>query len=117
MTFDTTEIVFSVIKIVLVLSAMLSAAPLMGWVERRGSALIQDRPGPNRIGPFGLLQLLIDAVKFIFKEDITPAESHKWLHTLAPMMGLLPGLTTIAVVPWGRDFILPANISLTTPLA
>lgn len=117
MTFDTTEIVFSVIKMVIVLSAMLSAAPMLGWVERRGSALIQDRPGPNRVGPFGLLQLLIDAVKFIFKEDITPAESHKWLHTLAPMFGLLPGLTTIAVVPWGRDFILPANISLTTPLA
>ena len=65
MTFDTTDIVISVIKMVIVMSAMLSAAPMLGWVERRGSALIQDRPGPNRVGPFGLLQLLIDAVKFI----------------------------------------------------
>ncbi len=79
----------------------------MVWVERRGSALIQDRPGPNRVGPFGLFQSFADALKFILKEDIIPAQAHKWLYTLAPTIGLLPALTTIAVVPWGRGFRIP----------
>ena len=86
---------------------MLNVTPIMVWVERRGSALIQDRPGPNRVGPFGLFQSFADALKFILKEDIIPAQAHKWLYTLAPMFGLIPALTTIAVVPWGRPFLLP----------
>src|SRR5215208_5365193 len=106
MAFDTTDIVLSAIKILIVLVMMLQITPIMVWVERRGSALIQDRPGPNRVGPLGLFQSLADAAKFIMKEDIIPAQAHKWLYTLAPAMGLLPALTTIAVVPWGRPFLL-----------
>ena len=104
--FDTTDIVLSIVKIAIVLGVMLNVTPIMVWVERRGSALIQDRPGPNRVGPFGLLQSFADALKFILKEDIIPARAHKWLYTLAPAFGLLPAVTTIAVVPWGRPFIL-----------
>ena len=107
MPFDTTDIVLSVVKIGIVLIMMLQVTPIMVWVERRGSALIQDRPGPNRVGPFGLFQSFADALKFILKEDIVPAQAHKWLYTLAPTIGLLPALTTIAVVPWGRSFKLP----------
>ena len=110
MAFDATDVVLSILKIIIVLVAMLQITPVMVWVERRGSALIQDRPGPNRIGPFGLLQALIDALKFILKEDIIPAGAHKWLYTIAPMFGLIPALTTIAVVPWGRAFIIPDRI-------
>jgi NADH-quinone oxidoreductase subunit H len=106
MPFDATDIVLSIVKIVIVLGLMLNVTPIMVWVERRGSALIQDRPGPNRVGPFGLLQSFADALKFILKEDIVPAAAHKWLYTLAPAMGLLPAITTIAVVPWGRPFML-----------
>jgi NADH-quinone oxidoreductase subunit H len=106
MAFDTTDIVLSLVKIAIVLGVMLNVTPIMVWVERRGSALIQDRPGPNRVGPFGLLQSFADALKFILKEDIIPARAHKWLYTLAPAFGLLPALTTIAVVPWGRPFLL-----------
>ena len=83
---------------------MLNVTPIMVWVERRGSALIQDRPGPNRVGPFGLFQSFADALKFILKEDCLPAQANKFLYTLAPMFGLIPALTTIAVVPWGRPF-------------
>jgi NADH-quinone oxidoreductase subunit H len=104
MAFDTTDIVISIIKIAIVLGMMLQITPVMSWVERRGSALIQDRPGPNRVGPLGLFQSIADAAKFFMKEDIIPAQAHKWLYTLAPAIGLFPALTTIAVVPWGRPF-------------
>src|SRR5918995_7039471 len=106
MAFDATDIALSVLKIGIVLFMMLNVTPIMVWVERRGSALIQDRPGPNRVGPLGLLQSFADALKFIMKEDIIPSGAHKWLYTLAPAFGLLPAMTTIAVVPWGRGFLL-----------
>jgi len=107
MAFDLTDILLSFLKIAIVLGLWLNVTPIMVWVERRGSALIQDRPGPNRVGPFGLFQSFADALKFILKEDIIPAQAHKWLYTLAPTFGLLPALTTIAVVPWGRGFRIP----------
>jgi NADH-quinone oxidoreductase subunit H len=110
MAFDATDIVLSIIKIAIVLVGLLQVTPIMVWVERRGSALIQDRPGPNRVGPLGLFQSLADAAKFILKEDIVPAQAHKWLYTLAPMFGLVPALTTIAVVPWGRGFTIPERV-------
>src|SRR5688572_4729868 len=107
MPFDPTDIALSALKIAIVLGLMLNVTPIMVWVERRGSALIQDRPGPNRVGPFGLLQSFADALKFLMKEDIVPAQAHRLLYTLAPAFGLLPALTTIAVVPWGRGFLIP----------
>jgi NADH-quinone oxidoreductase subunit H len=110
MAFDTADIVFSIIKIAIVVGALLQVTPIMVWVERRGSALIQDRVGPNRVGPFGLIQSFADALKFVLKEDFVPAGANKWLFTIAPMFGLIPALTTIAVVPWGRPFFIPEAI-------
>jgi NADH-quinone oxidoreductase subunit H len=107
MAFDGLDIALSLLKIVIVLSAILSVTPVMVWVERRGSALIQDRPGPNRVGPLGLFQAIADALKFILKEDIVPLKAHRFLYTVAPLFGLIPAVTTIAVVPWGRSFHLP----------
>lgn len=104
---DTVDVALSILKIAIVVGALLNVTPIMVWVERRGSALIQDRPGPNRVGPFGLLQSFADALKFFLKEDIVPRDAHRWLYTIAPMFGLLPALTTIAVIPWGRTFRLP----------
>jgi NADH-quinone oxidoreductase subunit H len=106
MAFDTTDIVLSLIKIAIMLAITLSITPVWVWVERRGAGLIQDRPGPNRVGPLGLFQPLADALKFVFKEDIVPAQAHRWLHTLAPTFGMIPALTTIAVIPFGRSFAL-----------
>jgi NADH-quinone oxidoreductase subunit H len=106
---DWVDVGLSVLKIAIVLGAMLNVTPIMVWVERRGSALIQDRPGPNRVGPFGLFQSFADALKFILKEDMLPAKANKVLYTIAPMFGLIPALTTIAVVPWGRPFLLPSG--------
>ena len=101
---DKVDVALSILKIAIVVGALLNVTPIMVWVERRGSALIQDRVGPNRVGPFGLFQSLADAAKFFLKEDIVPLGAHKWLYSLAPMFGLIPALTTIAVVPWGRPF-------------
>jgi NADH-quinone oxidoreductase subunit H len=107
MAFDATDISLSILKILIVVVAMLQVTPIMVWVERRACALIQDRPGPNRVGPLGLFQSLADAAKFIFKEDMLPATANKFLFTIAPLFGLLPAVTTIAVVPWGRAFVIP----------
>src|SRR5437588_4596620 len=106
---DWTDVGLSVLKIVIVLLFVLNVTPIMVWVERRSSALIQDRPGPNRVGPFGLFQSFADALKFFMKEDVIPAQANRWLYILAPAFGLLPAMTTIAVVPWGRAFRLPSG--------
>jgi NADH-quinone oxidoreductase subunit H len=90
-------------KLAVWLVLLLSVTPIMAWVERRGSALIQDRSGPNRVGPLGLFQSLADAVKFFFKEDIVPLEADRFLYYLAPMLALIPALTTFVVIPFGPD--------------
>src|SRR5256885_14645717 len=71
------------------------------WAERRFIARLQDRWGPNRVGPFGLLQSVADVIKLLSKEIITPALVDKTLHFLAPMIVLGPALMTWAVIPWG----------------
>ncbi len=76
-------------------------APVMVWVERRVCALIQDRYGPNRVGPFGLLQSLADAIKLVFKEDLRPAERRPFFYILAPILAVIPAAMTFAVIPFG----------------
>ncbi len=90
-------------KMAVWLTVLLMTAPVMLWVERRGSALMQDRRGPNRVGPLGLFQGLADAVKFLFKEDIIPAGADRLLYLMAPMLALLPALTTFVVIPFGPE--------------
>jgi NADH-quinone oxidoreductase subunit H len=99
---DGFYIVTSLLKIVgvifLVILPMVSYAV---YAERRVSALIQDRLGPNRVGPAGLLQPIADAAKFIFKEDFTPATVKTFYYWLAPCLAMVPAIITIAVVPFG----------------
>jgi NADH-quinone oxidoreductase subunit H len=71
------------------------------YAERRVSALIQDRLGPNRVGPAGLFQPIADAAKFVFKEDFTPATVNTFYYWLAPCLAMVPAITTIAVIPFG----------------
>jgi NADH-quinone oxidoreductase subunit H len=92
-------------KMVVTLGFLLTVVPVMVWVERRGSALMQDRPGPNRLGPLGLFQALADALKFFFKEDVTPAAADRPLYLMAPVLALLPALTTVSVIPFGPDLV------------
>lgn len=88
-------------KLALVLVVLLHTAPIMAWAERRICSWMQNRTGPNRVGPFGLLQSLADAVKFIFKEDLVPAHVRKWYYLLAPGLCVVPAFMTFAVVPFG----------------
>jgi NADH-quinone oxidoreductase subunit H len=90
-----------VAKVALVLIVLLHVAPIMAWAERRICAWMQNRTGPNRVGPFGLIQSLVDAVKFITKEDLVPAHVRKWYYLLAPGLCVVPAFMTFAVVPFG----------------
>jgi NADH-quinone oxidoreductase subunit H len=100
------SLVATVVNIAVMVGFILTVVPVMVWVERRGSAMMQDRPGPNRLGPFGLIQPLADALKFMFKEDVTPNEVDKPLYLLAPALAIMPALLTISVIPFGPDLVL-----------
>jgi len=80
-------------------AAVLTGVPLMVIVERRGSAWMQRRSGPNRVGPWGLMQPMADAIKFVFKEENVPAKAHKILFLLAPAFAVIPPLISFTVIP------------------
>ena len=109
----TAFIVVSLIKIVIALFVLLTAVAYTVWLERKVVGHMQNRWGPSRVGPFGLLQPLADGLKFIFKEDLTPPHVYKRLYIAAPMMALIFALTSIAVIPVG-NWVNVAGIS--TPL-
>ncbi len=98
------EIGIVLVKIALMAFVVLTAVAYLTYAERRVSALIQDRIGPNRVGPFGLLQPLADGIKFIFKEDIIPANTSKVLFVIAPAFTLVTALAALAVIPIGQGF-------------
>ncbi len=89
-----------IILVLVVANALLIGAALCVWAERRVSAWMQDRLGPNRVGPQGLLQPLADLGKFIFKEDFIPGHVNRVMYVLAPMMSVIPALVTFAVIPY-----------------
>jgi NADH-quinone oxidoreductase subunit H len=91
------------VKLAVVVGVLLTTVPIMVWVERRGSALIQDRLGPNRVGPFGLLQPVVDAVKLMTKENLIPSGVNLFLYVLAPIVALVVALSTFIAVPFGYD--------------
>jgi NADH-quinone oxidoreductase subunit H len=99
-------IIVSFIKITLVLLVILTTVANLVYCERRISAFIQDRIGPNRTGPWGLLQSPADVLKLFFKEDIVPTSANKFIHTLAPIVSITVALSTFAVVPFGDTITL-----------
>src|SRR6266571_3413052 len=96
----TTFIIVAVIKIAIALFVLLTAVAYTVWVERKVVGHMQNRWGPSRVGPFGLLQPLADGLKFILKEDLIPTSAYKPLYIAAPMISVALALMSIAVVPF-----------------
>jgi len=103
-------IIIGVIKSAIVIFVLLTAVAYAVWLERKVVGRMQNRWGPTRVGPFGLLQPLADGVKFILKEDLTPPHVHKFLFILAPMLSVVLALISISVIPFGNS-ITVANTS------
>jgi len=92
------------IKALVLIFALLGGFAYLTWYERRALARIQSRIGPNRAGPFGLLQPIADAVKLIFKEELTPSRADRIIFFWAPVITLVPSIIIAAVIPWGTKF-------------
>ena len=104
-------IFFETYKIVLLLLPVLTAVALVVWLDRRVWAFVQKRKGPNVVGPFGLLQSLADALKYLFKEIIIPASSNKVIFILAPVVTMTLALVAWAVIPFSQTQVI-ANINV-----
>ena len=104
----TPQLMASALVIVIVLHVALGAAAYGIWLERKLSAWVQDRVGPNRVGPFGLLQPIADGLKLITKEEFRPRGVDVALFSIAPFLSVIPAMVGIAAIPWGReDWIFP----------
>jgi NADH-quinone oxidoreductase subunit H len=97
------EILITLVKVAILLFVVLTVNAYLTWFERKVVAHIQSRWGPHRVGPHGLLQPLADGLKFLFKEDPTPAGADKFVYYLAPLLALALALTSIAVIPFGPN--------------
>jgi NADH-quinone oxidoreductase subunit H len=99
-----TPLIIVLVKVLVVFVVGLVATMLMVWFERKVIAGMQNRVGPNKAGPFGLLQTLADGTKLFFKEDLLPERSNKFVFKLAPYLSLVPAFLAFAVIPVGGDF-------------
>ena len=99
-------LISEVFKILILLVPVLVSVAMIVWLDRRVWAFVQKRRGPNVVGPFGLLQSLADALKYIFKEIIIPATSNKVIFILAPIITMTLALISWAVIPFSENFVL-----------
>jgi NADH-quinone oxidoreductase subunit H len=109
-------ILASVIKSAVLLLVLLTAVAYTVWLERKVVGHMQNRWGPTRVGPFGLLQPAADGIKFLFKEDLTPPHVYKPLYIAAPLIAVIFALTSIAVIPFGNSvtiggYVIPFQIT------
>src|SRR4029077_5918461 len=95
------EFLILMIKIVVVFGGVMGALAYLTWIERKVMARVPMRPGPTRVGPFGLLQPIADALKFLFKEDVIPTNANRFLFIAAPIISLVPALLSFSVIPFG----------------
>lgn len=101
MQFLTNPYFLDVVKTIVIFAGVMTMVPVLIWLERKVVADVQLRLGPNRVGPFGALQPLADALKLMFKEDITPAGADKFIYYIAPLLAIVPALLAAAVIPFG----------------
>src|SRR3954469_9253026 len=106
------DLVIVVVKIAVIFQVLLGVFSGMTYIERRLLAFMQFRLGPNRTGPFGLLQPVADGIKLFFKEEVMPAGANRWLFVAAPAVAIVTAFTAIAVVPYGGSI----TLSTTAPI-
>ena len=99
-----TPLLITLVKVLIVFVLGLVATMLMVWFERKTIAGMQNRVGPNKAGPWGLLQTLADGIKLFFKEDLLPERSDRFVFRLAPYLSLVPAFLAFAVIPLGGDY-------------
>src|ERR1700754_3151633 len=104
LAFDWILLIEKAVLIAIIISVSLLVAMYETWGERKVAAFMQDRRGPNRAGPFGLLQPLADGLKLFMKEEIIPNSSNRLLFVLGPGLAMLTAMMTSAVVPWSSHF-------------
>ncbi len=92
------------VKVVAIFAFLMVSVMLTVWLERRVVAFMQTRVGPNRVGPFGVLQTLADGIKLFFKEDVRPSNADRVLYGLAPVVMMVPAFLSISVLPFGTAF-------------
>ena len=108
-------VITPLLQIAVVLNAVLVLVTIMPLLERKVQGWVQSRLGPMRVGPWGLLQAIVDPIKLLLKEDITPTKADKWMFTLAPILAMVPALVVFSVVPFGGDelfYITDINVGL-----
>ncbi|MEI2638485.1 MAG: NADH-quinone oxidoreductase subunit NuoH [Microthrixaceae bacterium] len=101
---DLTVVLIVLLKVLVIFVGILVGVILMVWFERKLISDMQNRIGPNRAGPFGLLQTVADGMKLIFKEDLIPEKSDRFVFALAPFLSLVPAFLTFAIVPLAGNF-------------
>lgn len=114
---DVALIIEKLILISVILMGSLGIAMYATWGERKVAAIMQDRVGPNRAGPMGLLQPLADGLKLFFKEEIIPDRSTRFIFILGPCLAMLTALMTSSVIPWAPDYTTPGGRTITFQVA
>ncbi len=99
--FTGSVFIIVMIKIIVIFGGVMGALAYLTWIERKVMARVQMRPGPTRVGPFGLLQPIADGLKFLFKEDVIPTDANRFLYIAAPVVTLIPALLSFSVIPFG----------------
>jgi NADH-quinone oxidoreductase subunit H len=108
--FFISPLFFKIVLVVLIFTITLVIAMYSTYGERKIASLLQDRIGPNRAGPFGILQPLADGLKFFMKEEIIPVSSNKFLFILGPCLAMLTALMTSAVIPWSTSITIAGQV-------